>query len=114
MVHPQSGFPLDVGWPIWGAGLRIVYSHDGPFGIYGSRSFVAFPADSNENRPIVVQNFDSPEQSSYVPSARCWTVDKYFAEKIKVRAWKLVVVAHVWSLLRPCWIWIRSKTEFGQ
>ena len=75
MVPPQSGFPVDVGWPIWGAGLRIVYSHDGPFGIYGSRSFVAFPADSNENRPIVVHNFDSPEQSSYVPlsAAGRWT-----------------------------------------
>ena len=42
VVPPLSGFPQDVGWPIWGAGLRIVYSHDGPFGIYGTRIFVLF------------------------------------------------------------------------
>ena len=76
VVPPLSGFPQDVGWPIWGAGLRIVYSHDGPFGIYGTRIFVPFPADSNQNRPIVVQNYDTPEQTlltSLLSAAGRWT-----------------------------------------
>ena len=76
VVPPLSDFPDDVGWPIWGAGLRIVYSHDGPFGIYGSRMFVPFPADSMERRPILVQNYDTPEQilfTSLLSAAGRWT-----------------------------------------
>ena len=76
VVPPLSGFPQDVGWPIWGAGLRIVYSHDGPFGIYGTRIFVPFPADSMQNKPIVVQNYDTPEQillTSLLSAAGRWT-----------------------------------------
>ena len=32
VVPPLSGHPHDVGWPILGAGLLIVYSHDGHLG----------------------------------------------------------------------------------
>jgi hypothetical protein len=70
-----SGFPVDVGWPNWGKGLRIVYSHDGPFGIYGTRIFVPFPASAAQERPVVVQSFDSPEQiilTSLLSAAGRW------------------------------------------
>ena len=76
VVPPNSGHPHDVGWPVWGAGLLLVHSHDGPFGIYGSRIFVPWPTDSEEKRPILVENFDSPEQillTCLLSAAGLWT-----------------------------------------
>ena len=76
VVPPSSEYPNDIGWETWGAGLLIVYSHDGPFGIYGSRFFVPFPRDSREERPVEVQNYDSREQilfTSLMSAAGRWT-----------------------------------------
>jgi hypothetical protein len=42
--------------------LSIVYCHDGPFGIYGARIFVPFPASAAQTRPVEVQSYDSTEQ----------------------------------------------------
>jgi hypothetical protein len=76
VVPAQSGFPLDVGWATWGAGLTTVYSHDGPFGIYGKRIFVPIVETDLLIRPIVVQNFDTSEQilvTSLLSAAGRWT-----------------------------------------
>ena len=62
VVPPRSGHPHDVGWPVWGAGLLMVHSHDGPTGIYGSRIFEPWPKNSGEKRPVLVENYDSHEQ----------------------------------------------------
>ena len=86
VVPPSSEFPDDVGWPVWGAGLLVAYSHDGPFGIYGTRFFVPFPEDPERRRPVEVQNYDSREQillTSLLSAAGRWTATlpqdtKYF------------------------------------
>ena len=60
----------------FGAGLLIVYSHDGPFGIYGSRIFVPRPKESQEKRPKLVKQIDSPEQillTCLLSAAGRWT-----------------------------------------
>jgi hypothetical protein len=77
IVPALSGFPLDVGWENWGAGLTITHCHDGPFGIYGDRIFVPFPALPLRVRPIVVQCYDSPEQillTSLLSAVGRWTI----------------------------------------
>ena len=62
VILARSGHPHDVGWPVWGAGLHLVYSHDCPFGIYGSCIFVPWTKNSGEKRPVLVENYDSHEQ----------------------------------------------------
>ena len=63
VVPPNSGHPLDVGWPVWVVGLLLVYSHDGPFGIYGNRIFVPWPKDSGERGPFWLKTLTRQNKS---------------------------------------------------